>query len=311
MKTAFLFPGQGSQYVGMGRELAENFPAARAIIDRAGAKLGTEYIDVFLNGPEEKLRQTRFTQVALYIVSLAAHEVLKGAGFKADAVAGHSLGEYSALAAAGAFDFETGLELVKARGEAIGAAAEKVPGTMAAIVGLDRNVVEDLCQKASTHGVCQAVNYNCPGQIVVAGEVAAVQEAVKAAQAAGSPKSIVLNVSGPFHSSLMKPAADAMAGVLGRATMVSPAVPVFMNVDARETRSPEEIRAKLVRQIDHAVLWEDTLRGLFAAGVENFIEVGPGRVLSGLLRRTDKAKKFSNIEDKKSADALLATAAPR
>lgn len=311
MKTAFLFPGQGSQYVGMGRELADHFPAAKAVLDRAAAKLGGEYIDVFLNGPEEKLRQTRFTQVSLFIVSMAAQEVLKGAGLKADAVAGHSLGEYSALCAAGAFDFETGLDLVKARGEAIGAAAEKVPGTMAAIVGLDRNVVEEICRSASVHGVCQPVNYNCPGQIVVAGEVAAVQEAVKAAQAAGSPKSIVLNVSGPFHSSLMKPAADAMAGVLGRAAIVSPAVPVYMNVDARETRSPEDIRAKLVRQIDHAVLWEDTLRALFAAGVENFIEVGPGRVLSGLLRRTDKAKKFSNIEDKKSADALLAAAAPR
>lgn len=311
MKTAFLFPGQGSQYVGMGRELADHFPAAKAVLDRAASTLGGDYIDVFLNGPEEKLRQTRFTQVALFIVSMAAHEVLKGAGLKADAVAGHSLGEYSALCAAGAFDFETGLNLVKARGEAIGAAAEKVPGTMAAIVGLDRNVVEEICRSASVHGVCQPVNYNCPGQIVVAGEVAAVQEAVKGAQAAGSPKSIVLNVSGPFHSSLMKPAADAMAGVLGRATIVSPAAPVFMNVDARETRSPEDIRAKLVRQIDHAVLWEDTLRALFAAGVENFIEVGPGRVLSGLLRRTDKAKKFSNIEDKKSADALLAAAAPR
>ncbi|MBK6880115.1 MAG: ACP S-malonyltransferase [Elusimicrobia bacterium] len=309
MKTAFVFPGQGSQYVGMGAELAATYPAARAVIDRARALLGDAYVDVFLNGPEEKLKDTRYTQVALFIVSMAAHAVLKGLGARADFTAGHSLGEYSALCAAGAFDFETGLRLVKARGEAIGAAAAKVPGTMAAIVGLDRAVVEGICQNASSHGVCQAVNYNCPGQIVIAGEVAAVEAAVKAAQAAGSPKSIVLNVSGPFHSSLMKPAAEAMAGELAKATLQPPAVPVVMNVDARPATEPGVIRTNLVRQIDHPVLWEDTLKTLFAAGVERFIEVGPGRVLSGLLRRTDKTKKFSNIEDKKSAEAVFAVPA--
>lgn len=309
MKTAFLFPGQGSQYVGMGKELAESFPAARSVIDRAAAALGPEYIDVFLSGPEEKLRQTRFTQVSLFVVSLAAYEVLRTSGLKPDACAGHSLGEYSALCAAGAFDFETGLALVKARGEAIGAASEKVPGTMAAIVGLDRAVVEDLCRQASAQGVCQAVNYNCPGQIVIAGAVDAVRAAVAAAQAAGAPKSVVLNVSGPFHSSLMKPAADAMAGVLAGAALRAPAVPVVMNVDARPAADAEAVRRHLVRQIDHPVLWEDSLRTLFDLGCDRFIEVGPGRVLSGLLRRTDKSKKFSNIEDKKSADAVLAAGA--
>ncbi|MBL0058198.1 MAG: ACP S-malonyltransferase [Elusimicrobia bacterium] len=305
MKTAFVFPGQGSQSVGMGKDLHDHFPAARAIFERAEAKLGRDYLDVFLNGPEEKLRQTRFTQVSLFIVSLAAYEVLKNGGPRPDVMAGHSLGEYSALCAAGAFDFETGLDLVKARGEFLGEAGEQASGTMAAIIGLERAVVEDLCRRASERGVCQAVNFNCPGQIVIAGSVEAVEEAVRLAQAAGSPKSLRLNVSGAFHSSLMHPAAERMAAVLAGARIVRPAVPIVANVDAGLTTDPDEIRKKLVQQIDHAVLWEDTLRFMIGAGVETFIEVGPGRVLSGLLRRTDKTRKFSNIEDKKSAEALL------
>lgn len=309
MKTAFLFPGQGSQYVGMGKDLAANFPVARAIFDRAAQAVGQEYLDVFLNGPEEKLRQTRYTQVALYIVSMAAHAVLTAAGRKPDFTAGHSLGEYSALGAAGAFDFETGLNLVKARGEAIGDASEKTPGAMAALVGLERDAVASICSAAAEGGVCEPVNYNCPGQIVIAGDSVAIDRAVAAAQAAGATKSLRLNVSGPFHSSRMKPAADRMAGVLAQAKIVAPGCPVVMNVDAQPTQNPETIRKNLVRQIDHAVLWEDSVRALIAGGVENFVEVGPGRVLSGLLRRTDKSKKFSNIEDKKSADALLAAPA--
>jgi [acyl-carrier-protein] S-malonyltransferase len=305
-KTAFLFPGQGSQYVGMGKDLFDHFPAARSIFERAEARLGHDYIDVIFSGPEEKLRQTRFTQVSLFIVSMAAHAVVKSADRQAEMMAGHSLGEYSALCAAGAFDFETGLDLVKARGEAIGEAAEKSPGTMAAVIGLDRSVVEEICAKASAKGLCQPVNFNCPGQIVIAGTVEAVEEAVALAQAAGSPKSVRLNVSGAFHSSLMKPAADKMAQVLATAHIVSPSVPVVANVDAQKVQDPQHIREKLVRQIDHAVLWEDTLKFMIGAGIDTFVEMGPGRVLSGLVRRTDKTRKFSNIEDKKSADALLA-----
>jgi len=305
MVTAFLFPGQGSQVVGMGKELADNFPAAKRVIDEAAAHLGADYVDVFLNGPEEKLRQTRFTQPALFIVSATALAVLKENGWKAAFTAGHSLGEYSAFYAAGAFDFKTGLDLVKARGEAIEAASQSVPGGMAAILGLERQQVEDICNQASAHGVCEPVNYNSPGQIVIAGAHAAVDEAVMLSQAAGALKSIKLNVSGPFHSSLMKPAAEKMTGTLAQAAIADAAVPVYTNCDAAPTQKAGAIRAKLVTQIDHAVLWEDTMKALIAQGVERFVEVGSGRVLSGLLRRMDKTKKALNIEDKKSADALL------
>lgn len=305
MKTAFLFPGQGAQYVGMGKELSDNFPAAKAVVEKAASVLGAEYVDVFLNGPEEKLRRTQFTQPALFIVSMAAHEVLKGAGVSADFCAGHSLGEYSALCAAGAFSFETGLQLVKARGEAIQAASDSIPGTMAAIVGLDRAQVEAVCKEASAKGICEPVNFNCPGQIVIAGAVAAIDEAVVLAQKAGSPKSIKLSVSGPFHSSLMKPAAEKMASVIAAADIHDARIPVVANCDGKPTVKADEIRRKLVTQIDHAVLWEDSMTLLAKEGVQNFVEVGAGRVLCGLLRRIDKSLKFSNIEDKKSADGLL------
>lgn len=308
MKTAFLFPGQGSQYVGMGKELAETFPAAKAVVDQAASVLGAEYVEVFLNGPEEKLRQTRFTQPALFIVSMAAHAVVREKGLKADFCAGHSLGEYSALCAAGAFSFETGLALVKARGEAIQTASDTIPGTMAAIVGLERAQVEQICKEASAKGVCEPVNYNCPGQVVVAGAVAAIDEVVALAQKAGSPKSIKLNVSGPFHSSLMKPAADKMAQVIAGADIRDAAVPVATNCDGQLTVKADEIRKKLVTQVDHAVRWEESMAALIGQGAETFVEVGAGRVLCGLIRRIDKSKKFANIEDKKSAEALLAPA---
>ena len=260
---------------------------------------------MFLHGPEEKLKQTRFTQPALFIVSMAAHAVLKEMGFTADFCAGHSLGEYSALCAAGAFDFETGLRLVKARGEAIQSASETIPGSMAAIVGLDRAQVASVCKDASAKGVCEPVNFNCPGQIVIAGAVAAVDEAVGLAQKAGSPKSVKLNVSGPFHSSLMKPAAEKMAPVIAAADIRDSAIPVATNVDGNLTRKAADIRRNLVAQIDHAVLWEESMNLLIREGADQFMEVGAGRVLCGLLRRIDKTRKFANIEDKKSADNLL------
>ena len=308
MKIAGMFPGQGAQYVGMGLELAQHFPEAQNIFDRAKAVLGAECVDVIFSGPEEKLKDTRFTQTSLFVVSTAAFEVLRRQGVEFQFVAGHSVGEYAALCAARVFDFETGLKLVKIRGEAVHRAAQENPGTMAALMGLDRSVVEDVCRRAGIQGVCEPVNFNSPGQVVVAGTVGAVEEAVRLAKEAGALKSIVLNVSGPFHSSLMKSAGETMADTLAGVSLSVPTLPVVMNVDARPTTNPDEIRRKLVEQVFRPVLWEDSLRFLLGQGTDFFIEAGPGRVLCGLLRRTDKSVKFGNIEDKKSADALISLA---
>ncbi len=304
MAIALLFPGQGAQYVGMGKELYDHFPVAKKTFDQAAEQLGSEYVDVIFSGPEEKLRETKFTQVALFIVSMAAYQVLKDTGCEPSMAAGHSLGEYSALCAANAFDFSTGLNLVKARGAAIQEASLQSPGAMSAIVGLDQIKLEDICSQVRAKGVCEAVNFNCPGQIVIAGAVDAVEEAMGLSQKSGALKSIRLNVSGPFHSSLMKPAADKMAQVLEHSSIGDTHIPVVMNCDAQPVQSAQDIKKKLITQIDHAVQWEKTMRFMIQQGVTQFVEVGPGRVLSGLLRRIDKTKKALNIEDQKSAENM-------
>ena len=304
MKIGLLFPGQGAQYVGMGKELYENYGEARDVFDKANAVLGFDLKKIVFEGPEETLRQTQYTQPAIFVTSVAAFKVFSTLFPLTEGqclCAGHSLGEYSALAAANVFTLEQGLGLVKARGEYIQKVSENNPGTMAAILGLDIPVVKELCAKASA----EAVNFNSAGQIVIAGTAEAVQKAIVLAQEAGATKAIPLSVSGPFHSSLMTPASEMMKEELAKTSLAAPRFPVITNCDAQLTTDAQSIAGKLTRQINSPVLWEDSVKLMIAQGTDTFIEIGPGRVLSGLMRRIDKTKRTMNIEDKKSLDKTI------
>jgi [acyl-carrier-protein] S-malonyltransferase len=304
LKIALMFPGQGSQSVGMGKDLYEKYPKAKEIIDLAGDELKK----IIFEGPQETLTLTKYAQPAIFTVSMAAFEVFKEI-YDFENVelvaAGHSLGEYSALCAAGFFDFKEGLSMVKARGEFIQKASEVHPGTMAAIIGLDSSVVEDICRQASIDGVCEAVNFNAPGQIVIAGVTMAINKAVELASAAGATKTVVLNVSGPFHSSLMSSAADNMAKELEKYNFNIPKFSVCTNCDASLTTDVSRVKEKLVKQIKSSVKWDESVKTIISLGFDRFIEIGPGRVLSGLLRRIDKSKKALNIDNCTSLEKTL------
>ncbi len=307
-KYGLLFPGQGSQYVGMGKEISEKYPEAKDVISQADRVISNDLSKIIFEGPEETLRQTQYTQPAIFAVSMALHKVLMSLSpLKPEECqcAGHSLGEYSALCACGAVSVEDGLKLVRARGTYIQEAASAAPGTMAAIIGFDKSQTESLCKDASSEGVCEAVNFNSPGQIVIAGTVAAVNKAVTLAQERGAAKAVVLNVSGPFHSSLMAPAAEKMKEELTHYHFSDPVFPVLANVDAAPVTSGQALPDKLVRQIKSPVLWEETIRKMIAEGADTFIEIGPQRVLSGLLRRIDKTKRSLNIDDVKSLEKTV------
>jgi [acyl-carrier-protein] S-malonyltransferase len=297
-RTVFLFPGQGAQAVGMGRQLCETLPAAKKLFDEAATILGYDLAAICANGPAEKLNSTVVSQPAIFVASLAALESLKSTEPQAieqctDA-AGLSLGEYTALVFAGVMSFADGLRVVKRRGEAMQAASDATPSAMVSLIGPEVAQVEELCNQARGSGTLQVANLLCPGNTVVSGSVASIEALEKLAEGAGA-RAVRLAVAGAFHTSLMCPADQALADVLKSVEMRPGRVPVWSNVDAKPHTDPAEIRGLLVRQVLQPVLWEQTVRGLLGAGCERFVEIGPGRVLAGLLKRVHRKAECRNI----------------
>lgn len=297
-RAAFLFPGQGAQTVGMGRALVEAHPAARQRFQEAKAILGYDLLDVCLNGPKERLDATDVSQPAIFVTSLAALEALRATDPEAEtncvAAAGLSLGEYSALAFAGAMTFADGVRLVQKRGEAMQAAADATPSAMVSVLGLDQSQLEELVAEARADETLELANYLCPSNIVVSGNRTACDRLEKLAEMRGG-RTIRLAVAGAFHTSIMRPVDEHLSEALASVPITLPRLPVWSNVDARPHLEPSEIRNLLVRQVLHPVLWEQTLRGLLFAGVECFYEIGPGRVLAGLLKRVNRKIECRNI----------------
>ena len=295
-KKILLFPGQGSQYVGMGKKLAESFAPAKALLEKADAVLGFGLSDILSNGPEDRLIQTDITQPAIFTVSAMAMAAVKDAGIAFDYVAGHSLGEYSALYAAGAFSFEEGLSLVRRRGTLMAQAGEKSRGAMAAVLGLDPDKLAAALKEAASAGLVVAANYNSPGQIVISGTVAGVEAASKAAEAAGAKKVVRLAVSGAFHSPLMEFAVPGLREGLAKVAVKSPAVPLISNVEAAPVSDPEAIKALLLKQLTSPVRWVESMQQALGLGCAEALEVGPGKVLMGLCRGISRDLKVTPVE---------------
>lgn len=297
-KRAFIFPGQGSQYPGMGKDLADNFPVARHLFEEADDALGSKLSTLCFDGPEEQLKLTANTQPAILTASIAALRVLLAAtGVVADYLAGHSLGEYSALVAAGSISFADAVRTVRARGTFMQEAVPVGVGAMAAILGVEPDMLAEICAEASQGEVVSPANFNSPGQIVIAGHTGAVNRAIEIAKARGFRKAMLLPVSAPFHSSLMVPAGERLAGVLEPIIVNDLCAPVVTNVEAKPNNDKSRVKELLVRQVSAPVLWDAAVREMVALGVTEFVEIGPGKVLSGLVKRIDKGVVAKNVED--------------
>ena len=311
MSLAFVFPGQGSQAVGMGQALAEAFPVARHTFEEVDDALGQRLSRLMAEGPEEELRLTENAQPALMAVSLAVVRVLESEGNlrladRAAYVAGHSLGEYSALAAAGSLELGDAARLLRRRGQAMQQAVPVGEGAMAAVLGLDLEAAQEVAAEAAGDEVCSAANDNAPGQVVLSGHTAAVERAIEIAQARGAKRAILLPVSAPFHCSLMAPAADVMAEALAEVALRMPSVPLVANVTASHLSDPEEIRRKLVEQVTGMVRWRESVAYMAGQGVEKVVELGAGKVLSGLTKRIDRSLAALSVETPEQAEAALA-----
>ena len=290
---AFVFPGQGAQFAGMGKDLYESNPLAKELFDKANEVLGFNITDIMFDGTAEELKQTKVTQPAVFLHSVISALCL-GDQFQPEMVAGHSLGEFSALVAAGALSFEDGLKLVHARALAMQKACEKTAGTMAAIIGLPDEKVEEVCE--SIDGIVVAANYNCPGQLVISGEVEAVNAACEKLKEAGAKRALPLPVSGAFHSPLMQPAKDELQAAIEATEFAAPKCPVYQNVDAQPHTDPAEIKANLIAQLTSSVRWTKSVQNMVAAGADDFTECGPGKALQGMIGRIAKEVSAHGIE---------------
>lgn len=283
---AYVFPGQGAQFTGMGKDLYENSELAKELFERANEILGFRITDIMFEGTAEELKETKVTQPAVFLHSVILAKTL-GEDFKPEMVAGHSLGEFSALVANGALSFEDGLKLVSQRAIAMQKACEIKPSTMAAVLGLEDKIVEDVC--ASIDGVVVAANYNCPGQLVISGETSAVEQACEAMKAAGAKRALILPVGGAFHSPMMEPAREELATAIENTTFSTPVCPVYQNVPATAVSSADEIKKNLIIQLTAPVKWTQSVQQMIADGATSFTEVGPGKVLVGLVNKIDRS----------------------
>lgn len=304
-KTAFLFAGQGAQYIGMGRELYENNPESKKVFDAADEALGFSISRLCFDGSKEELDKTENTQPAILTVSIAALRALEANGIKADAAAGLSLGEYSALVCSGVFKFEDAVKLVKKRGKYMQEAVPQGKGAMAAVLGLDIEKLKEVCKKASDFGIVEAANFNCPGQVAIAGETAAVNKAKQLAEEAGAKRVVMLSVSGPFHTSMLKPASDKLKAELENMQIDDLKVPVITNVTGEYIKCKDDVKALLTKQVMSSVLWENTIRKMMDDGVDTFIEFGPGKTLCSFVKKINRSVKTFNVEDNNSLNKCV------